>query len=122
MVRSNPSLFARRLASAAFVTSSAALLPFAACSSPNPPPLNNSAPAPTPTPTNSSHPTPPFASDAGADAMAACVPCGGACVDVHDQKVAEQALRESEARLRWLVENTTESIWRFELDRPIPIE
>ncbi|HYE05764.1 MAG TPA: ATP-binding protein [Planctomycetota bacterium] len=35
---------------------------------------------------------------------------------------AEEALRASEHRLRWLVDNTTESIWRIELDQPIPVE
>ncbi len=38
----------------------------------------------------------------------------GSMTDVHD-------LRETERRLRWLIENTTETIWRFDVDGPISV-
>ncbi|HYE07293.1 MAG TPA: PAS domain-containing protein [Planctomycetota bacterium] len=38
----------------------------------------------------------------------------GSMTDIHD-------LRETERRFRWLIENTTEAIWRFDVDVPVPI-
>ncbi len=41
--------------------------------------------------------------------------------DITERKARESALRENGERLRWLIENTSEAIWRFELDQPCPI-
>ncbi|MBA3846857.1 MAG: PAS domain-containing protein, partial [Planctomycetes bacterium] len=38
----------------------------------------------------------------------------GSMTDIHD-------LRETERRFRWLIENTTEAIWRFDVEVPLPI-
>jgi PAS domain S-box-containing protein len=42
--------------------------------------------------------------------------------DVTAQRRAEADLRESERRYRWLVENTVEAVWRFEVDEPFPVD
>jgi PAS domain S-box-containing protein len=34
---------------------------------------------------------------------------------------SQEALRANEERLRWIVENTTEAIWTFELEQPMPV-
>ncbi|MBN7798713.1 sensor domain-containing protein [Parahaliea mediterranea] len=46
----------------------------------------------------------------------------GLGVDVSDRKRAEDFLRESEARYRSFIENTTEGVYSFELEGPVPIE
>ena len=40
--------------------------------------------------------------------------------DIRQREATEQALRESEERYRAFVEQSTEAIWRFELEEPIP--
>jgi PAS domain S-box-containing protein len=42
-------------------------------------------------------------------------------VEVTDQVVAKQKIKESEERYKAFLSNSTEGIWRFELDKPIPI-
>ncbi len=43
-------------------------------------------------------------------------------VDISDRKLALAALQESEKRYRAFVEQSSEGIWRFEVDKPISIE
>ena len=40
---------------------------------------------------------------------------------VLDNLILYRDLRASESRFRWLVENTTEIVWRFDLRRPMPV-
>ncbi|HQU83493.1 MAG TPA: PAS domain S-box protein [Pyrinomonadaceae bacterium] len=42
--------------------------------------------------------------------------------DISENKIAEYALRESEERYRVFIEQSSEGIWRFELDEPFSIE
>ena len=42
--------------------------------------------------------------------------------DVTDQKLAEEELRRSEERYRTFIDQSTEGIWRFELEEPMPID
>ena len=42
-------------------------------------------------------------------------------VDISDEKRAEDAVRRSEERYRAFIAHSTEGIWRFELEEPIPI-
>ena len=46
----------------------------------------------------------------------------GTVVDVHEQKLAEEALRASEERYQNFVHRSSEGIWRFEVDRPVPVD
>jgi two-component system, cell cycle sensor histidine kinase and response regulator CckA len=43
-------------------------------------------------------------------------------VDVHELKVASERLEEAETRYRNFIEHSTEGIWRFENETPIPID
>ncbi|MGH9905233.1 MAG: PAS domain S-box protein [Pyrinomonadaceae bacterium] len=38
-----------------------------------------------------------------------------------DRRLVDQALRESEERYRAFIANSTEGIWRFELEQPVPL-
>jgi PAS domain S-box-containing protein len=46
----------------------------------------------------------------------------GVLYDTTDQKRIEEDLRHSEERYRTFIEQSTEGIWRFEFDRPMPVE
>lgn len=43
-------------------------------------------------------------------------------VDVTEQHNSEKALKESEDRYKAFIEHSTEGIWRFELEKPIPVD
>ncbi len=43
-------------------------------------------------------------------------------VDISEEKLAEDAIRRSEERYKAFIQHSTEGIWRFELERPIPID
>jgi PAS domain S-box-containing protein len=45
----------------------------------------------------------------------------GVIVDITERKRVETNLRESEERYRFIVENTSDGIWRIELDAPMPV-
>jgi PAS domain S-box-containing protein len=45
----------------------------------------------------------------------------GANVDITDRKEVDNRLRASEQRYRAFIKNSSEGIWRMELDKPIPI-
>lgn len=45
----------------------------------------------------------------------------GSVLEVHDQKVAEEGLRASEDRYQNFVRRSSEGIWRFEVEHPIPV-
>jgi PAS domain S-box-containing protein len=46
----------------------------------------------------------------------------GVDVDVHDLKEASHRLEEAEARYRHFIEQSTEGIWRLEMEKPVPID
>ncbi len=46
----------------------------------------------------------------------------GLAMDIADRKQAEEALRAGEQRYRAFVRNSSEAIWRFELDEPVSID
>lgn len=46
----------------------------------------------------------------------------GLILDISDQHRAEKALRDSDERYRAFIEQSSEGIWRFELEKPIPID
>jgi PAS domain S-box-containing protein len=46
----------------------------------------------------------------------------GLAMDITDRKQAEDALRAGEERYRAFVQNSSEAIWRFELEEPVSIE
>jgi PAS domain S-box-containing protein len=49
------------------------------------------------------------------------VSVGGMAIDITDRKRAEDALRLSEQRYRAFIRHSSEGIWRFEAERPIPV-
>jgi PAS domain S-box-containing protein len=46
----------------------------------------------------------------------------GLIIDISEQHRAEKALRDSDERYRAFIEQSSEGIWRFELEEPIPID
>jgi PAS domain S-box-containing protein len=46
----------------------------------------------------------------------------GLILDISEQHRAEKALRDSDERYRAFIEQSSEGIWRFELEEPIPID
>ena len=46
----------------------------------------------------------------------------GLILDIAEQHRAEKALRDSDERYRAFIEQSSEGIWRFELEEPIPID
>ncbi|WP_116367060.1 sensor domain-containing protein [Parahaliea mediterranea] len=46
----------------------------------------------------------------------------GLGVDVSDRQRIEEILHDSEARYRSFIENTTEGVYSFEVERPVPVE
>jgi PAS domain S-box-containing protein len=46
----------------------------------------------------------------------------GLILDISEQHRAEKALRDSDERYRAFIEQSSEGIWRFELEQPIPID
>src|SRR5690606_10949608 len=55
------------------------------------------------------------------DALGVFVGFLGVDVDVTERKEAGQRLEQAVARYRLFVEQSTEGIWRFEVDDPIPL-
>lgn len=45
----------------------------------------------------------------------------GAVQDITRQREAQEALRENEERYRFIVENTSDAVWRFDLIEPMPL-
>lgn len=46
----------------------------------------------------------------------------GTCTDIHAQKTAEAAWRASDERYRSFVANSSEAIWRIDLEVPLPVD
>src|SRR5262249_35429572 len=45
----------------------------------------------------------------------------GAATDITERKYAEKRLKDSDDRYRAFIANSSEGIWRYELDHPIPV-